>query len=104
MAQRTYAVSDLPDSAIEASATFVQDHLSAARALLGDGDDLVIILRPAKFDHKEWRRMLARDLARAHAPLRVNVIAGEEGDSLTALLAYLDGAKGVTGHYLETHE
>lgn len=106
MAQRVYAILDLPGSSIEASAAFTLDHLDAARAAVGEGaaDSLVITLPPAGPDHSGWRTALARDLARAHAPARVNVIAGADPEALAALCTYLNGAKGVTGHYLQTHE
>ncbi len=105
MAQAIYKASDLPDSAIEASTAFARDHLEAARALIGEGEDdnLVIVLPHADHNHNDWRRTLARDLARAHAPARVSVVAGT-GEPLKATLAYLDRAKGVTGHYLQTDE
>lgn len=106
MAQRFYEVDDLPDSAIEASAAFMADHLAPVRAAIGSGadDSLAIILPAVPSDHRDWRRSLARDLARAHAPARVNVIAGDDADRLGAILHYLASAKGVTGQYLETHE
>ena len=103
MAQAEYTVADLPMSALDASAYFYAEHLDAARRAMGEGD-LVIILPPTDYDHTDWRRALARDLAREHAPARVNVIAaGDEAQKL-ALLKYLSGAKGVTGHYAETHD
>ncbi|MHA7818950.1 MAG: Rossmann fold domain-containing protein [Erythrobacter sp.] len=106
MSQRFYEISDLPDSAVLASAAFMSDHLEPARALIGQGaeDSLAIILPAAPSDHRDWRRTLARDLARAHAPARVNVIGGSDADTCAALLHYLASAKGVTGQYLETHE
>jgi hypothetical protein len=106
MAQRFYEVSDLPESGLEASAAFHRKHLEPARALIGEneGSSLVIVLPPAEPDHADWRRTLARDLARAHAPARVNVIAGSDANQLAKLIEYLGSAKGVTGHYLQTHE
>ena len=103
MAQAEYHVSDLPKSALDASAQFYAEHLEAVRQALGEGD-LVIILPPADHDHTDWRRALARDLAREHAPARVNVIAAGDEAQKAQLLAYLAGAKGVTGHYAETHD
>ena len=107
MTQAEYHVSDLPGSALEASARFYAEHLEAACkeiAGLRRGDDLAIILPPANYDHKDWRRALARDLAREYAPARVNVIAAGDEDQKAELLAYFAGAKGVTGHYAETHD
>ncbi len=51
----------------------------------------------APYDHADWRRAVARDLARAYAPKRVNVVGGND---LAATLDYLAGAPGVTGQYL----
>ena len=104
--QEVYEALDLPGDALGASTSFTRDHLANARARIGeDADDsLVIVLPSAGYDHADWRRALARDLARAHAPARVNVVAAGHAPGLDATLAYLEGAKGVTGHYLETHE
>ena len=104
--QEVYEALDLPSDALGASASFTCNHLDKARTQSGDGpdDSLVIVLPPADYDHADWRRALARDLARAHAPARVNVVAAAQGPGLDAMLAYLKGAKGVTGHYLEIHE
>ena len=103
MAQAEYHVSELPKSALEASAHFYAEHLEAARKARDEGD-LVIILPPANYEHTDWRRALARDLARESSPARVNVIAAGDEAQKAQLLAYLAGAKGVTGHYAETHD
>ena len=104
--QEVYEALDLPGDALGASVSFTRDHLENAREQIGIGADesLVIVLPPAGYDQADWRRALARDLARAHTPARVNVVAAAKGPGLDAMLAYLEGAKGVTGHYLETHE
>lgn len=103
MAQAEYHVSELPGNAVEASACFYVEHLQAARRAMGKGD-LVIILPTAGYDHTDWRQALARDLARDCAPARVNVIAAGDDGRRKALVQFLDGAKGVTGHYCETHD
>ena len=104
MAQRVYEAGELPESGIDASAAFARDHLEAARSILADADCLAIVLPPAGPDHADWRRALARDLARAYAPKRTNVVAGEDTTNREALLTYLANAHGVTGHYLEAHD
>lgn len=104
MAQRLYEVSDMPESSIAASAEFYNRHLEKARTALVGFDALAIILPPADSDHSDWRRAIARDLARAHAPARVNVVAGPDGAEREALLNYLSDAKAVTGHYLEVRD
>lgn len=103
MTQAQYQVTDLPEGPIEASSFFYFEHLAAARAARGGGD-LVVILPPAEHDHTDWRRALARDLARSCAPLRVNVIGTGDEQQKEALIEYLAGAKAVTGHYLQSHE
>lgn len=104
--QAVLEVEGLPDSSIEASAALYFDHLEKARAMLArDGvTALAIVLPAAGPDHNDWRRTLARDLARVHTPKRVNVIGGD-GEAATApLLDYLRDAPGVTGQYLVAHE
>lgn len=101
MAQRVYRVDELPESAIAASATFYRDHLEAARAMLAGSDDLAIVLPAAAHDHHDWRLAIVRDLARAHAPARVNLVTAEGDAKCAVLLAYLDTAPGVTGQVLD---
>ena len=104
--QRVFTVEHLPADGLAAWAAFFAEHLAGARAVIEepDVDALAIVLPPAGPDHTDWRRAVARDLARAYTPKRVNVVAGEEGAELDALLAYLGNAPGVTGHYCEVHD
>jgi len=103
MAQAEYHVSDLPEGSLQASAVFFAEHLEKVRAKLGQGD-LVITLPSAGPDHTDWRQALARDLARAAAPMRVNVIGAGDAEGKEALIRYLADAKGLTGHYCQTHD
>lgn len=100
--QRQLAVTALPAAALDAAGAFMAFHLEAARAVLNQSDctALAIILPPAPHDHIDWRRALARDLAREVAPKRVNVVAGTPGAALSETLRFLDSAPGVTGQYL----
>jgi hypothetical protein len=104
--QRQLEVGLLPDGAMDAATAFMAFHLEAARAALAvpDTTAIAIILPPAARDHGDWRRALARDLAREAAPKRVNVVAGLPGDARTACLLFLSDAPGVTGHYLSCDE
>jgi hypothetical protein len=104
--QRQLAAEHLPDNALDAAGAFMAFHLEAARAALGQPDctALAIILSPAGHDHADWRRALARDLAREAAPKRVNVVAGAQGAARDAVLRFLADAPGVTGHYCLCHE
>lgn len=104
--QCVHAVDGLPEGSLEACAQFMADHLPAVRAEFdrSRADALVIVLPPAGRAHDDWRRSLARDLARDTTPRRANVVAGEAGDRLEAVLDYLGGAPGVTGHYVQAHD
>ena len=96
---RRVTVVDLPAAPLAASGAFHRDHLASVEAIMTSGEDVMIALPPADHTHREWRA-LATGLARAHAPARANVVAGE-GDVLDAFEAYLAEAPGITGQYLE---
>lgn len=97
MAQAVLDCSALPVNALEAAARFHGEFLPQVAKLLDGADSLVIVMPAAPYDHADWRRAAARDLARAHAPSRVNVVGGND---VAATLEYLAKAPGVTGQYL----
>ena len=94
------AVDDLPDAPLAAAGVFHQHWLPHVEAILAGGEDAMVALAPADYPHREWRRAVAAGLARAHAPHRVNLVAGE-GAVLDAFAHYLAAAPGVTGQYFE---
>ncbi|MEM7667244.1 MAG: Rossmann fold domain-containing protein [Pseudomonadota bacterium] len=104
--QRLLEVHALPDSGLDAAQAFLGLHLKAARSLLDaeDTTSLAIVLPPAGPDHADWRRAVARDMAREFSPKRVNVVGASEGAACEELLTYLGNAPGVTGQYCQTHE
>jgi hypothetical protein len=104
--QRTLQANSLPDRPLDAATAFMALYLSQARTLLEATDTtaLAIILPPAGKGHSDWRRALARDLAREYPPKRANVIAAHPGEACEQLLRFLSDAPGVTGHYCEAHE
>ncbi|GMN02716.1 Rossmann fold domain-containing protein [Erythrobacter sp. MTPC3] len=104
--QSVLAVGELPDGGIEASAVFHEKYLTQAQAALADDSvtALAITMPAAPSSHDDWRTALARDLARAHSPKRVNVVGGPQGEAMDAALAYLGDAQGVTGQYCPLHE
>ena len=97
---RRVAVDDLPAEPLAAAGVFHQHWLPHIEALLAGGEDVMVTLAPADHTHREWRRAVAADLARAHTPRRVNVVSGE-GPALDAFERYLAAALGITGQYLE---
>ena len=93
-------VDGLPEEPLAAAGLFHQNWLDPIERALSGGQDVTIVLEPARHEHGEWRRAVAAMLARKHAPQRVNVIAGE-GENADRLADYLATAPGVTGQYLE---
>ncbi|MDA0820308.1 MAG: hypothetical protein O3C52_00030 [Proteobacteria bacterium] len=105
MEQAELKVEHLPAEPLDAAAAFHRAHLnSAIAALEGAAADLTIILPLAPSNHDDWRRTVARDLARKFAPKRVNVLGGGSEAAVQSMLAYLRGAPGVTGQYLPLHD
>lgn len=104
--QQRLEVGRLPDGPLDAATAFMALYLVHARALIEapQASALAIILPPADAAHEDWRRTLARDLARDYAPKRANVIAATPGARCEAMLQFLSDAPGVTGHYCEAHE
>jgi hypothetical protein len=104
--QQRLDVGHLPDAPLDAACAFMALYLPQARALIErpGASALAIILPPAGKDHSDWRRALARDLARDYTPKRANVIAASPGAGCEAMLQFLSDAHGVTGHYCELHE
>lgn len=97
-------VLDLPQCALDAAGAFHTHWLAEARATLASACDvLTIVVPPAPHDHTDWRRSIARDLAREAAPRRVNVIAGDDDTAIAAAISFLAAAPGVTGQYLPVY-
>jgi hypothetical protein len=86
----------LPNAALAAAAEFYAQ-LSAPRV----GEDMVIVFTPADHTHRAWRLAAVQELARQHAPARVNGLASNSEPAIAAALAYLAAAPGVTGQLLE---
>lgn len=97
MPQAVLDCSALPDNALEAAARFHAEFLPQIAGLLEGSDSLVIVMPAAPYDHADWRRALARDLARAHPAKRINVVGGND---TAVTLEYLAAAPGITGQYL----
>ena len=94
-------VGGLSDEPLAAAARFYADILpSVLKALDAESGDLVIGFEPADYQHRGWRLAAVQQLARDHAPVRVNAIASDDEKAIAAALAYLSVAEGVTGQYL----
>ena len=105
MAQAVLRIDWLPLGALDAASEFHESWLDEAlEALTGEADALAFVLPPAPYDHAGWRRAAVRDLARAVAPKRVNMVAVDDEAAIAATLDYLAWAPGVTGQLLPVGE
>jgi hypothetical protein len=98
-----YRVGPLPDAALAASARFHDEELSKIEALLNplrSGENLVILFPPADHTHRGWRLAVVQQLAREHAPIRINALESDAETAIAAALSYLETAEGVTGQLL----
>ncbi|MFA7602748.1 MAG: Rossmann fold domain-containing protein [Novosphingobium sp.] len=94
-------VGALPEASLAAAARFHAETLPRiAAALAGADSHLVIVFEPADYTHRSWRLAAVQQLARDHAPLRVNALAADDARAIAAAEAYLGAAPGVTGQYL----
>ncbi|WP_336986994.1 Rossmann fold domain-containing protein [Altererythrobacter aquiaggeris] len=99
--QAVFRIDSLPAEAVEAAALFYAEYVPMARKQLADATDaLAIVLPGAPHDHTAWRRAAAQDLARAAAPVRVNILSGGDDAAMEASLAWLAQAPGITGQLL----
>ena len=95
------AVEGLPGDPLGAAGVFHQHWLSHVEDVLARGEDVMLVVPSADHTHREWRLAIVTGLARKHTPRRVNMVSGE-GAAVDATQAYLAGAPGITGQYLET--
>ncbi len=95
------AVPPLTDLPSAAAAEFHRTIMPQAAAMLSAGAQCVTLLfAPSDHTHRAWRLAAVQALAHEHAPARVNAIAGEGDAAVSAALAWLEAAEGVTGQYL----
>lgn len=93
-------VGALPADPLAAAARFHAQVLPRAIAALEEAGDLVLVFGPADHTHRDWRLGVVRGLARHHAPVQVNAVAGDDEPAIAAAVAYLAQAPGVTGQLL----
>ncbi len=95
------AVPPLPEMPSAAAAEFHYTVMPQATGMLSAGVQCVTLLfAPSDHTHRAWRLAAVQALAREHAPARVNAIAGDGDAAVSAALAWLEAAEGVTGQYL----
>ena len=98
-------VGPLPEPALEAAAAFHAAWIGEGRNAAADGSEYVIVVMdPAPFDHADWRRAAARDLARAHPDHCINIVAGSDGGAVARMAEFLGRAPAITGQYLPLAE
>jgi hypothetical protein len=96
-------IEGLPADALDAASAFHRLHLAAVReALSGSVESVVVLLPGAGHEHAGWRRALVQDLARAHVPVRINFVAGDDRAAGERTAQWLARAPGVTGQLLQT--
>jgi len=99
-----YRVGPLPEEVLAASARFHGQVLPDVQAQLAGGGGLILVFAPADHTHRGWRLALVQQLARDHAPVRVNAVASDDEAAIAATARYLKMADGVTGQYLPLDE
>jgi hypothetical protein len=99
-------VEELPERPLEAAARFYGDVPARVEdVLVEQGTDspltqLLLVFPPADHTHRAWRLAAVQELARRHAPVRVNAVASDDEAAIAAAERYLASAPGVTGQYL----
>ncbi len=92
-------VGQLPEAALAAAAEFHARVLPQIYPHPKEEGDLVLLFLPADHTHLGWRTAVVQDLAREHAPIRVNGIASDDEAAIAAALHYIADAPGVTGQH-----
>ena len=95
---RILHLGSFPAGAGEAAATFYRrDAITIGAELAQVPTSLTLIFPSAGVDHSAWRRAAVADLARAHAPIRINAIAGDDAAVIDAVCKWLEHSPGITG-------
>ena len=98
-------VDTLPEAALDAAAAFHSQWSQKVREAAAQGSEYVVVaMDPAPFDHADWRRAAARDLARAHPDHCINLVAGSDAGAVARMVEFLGRAPAITGQYLPLAE
>lgn len=96
-----FRVGPLPEGALAASARFYGEVLPRVLEELADGaPHVTLVFEPADYTHRAWRLAAVQQLARDHAPRRVNAVTSDNEKAIAAAVRYLETAEGVTGQVL----
>jgi len=96
------AIAPLPEDSLAASARFHTEFLAKVAAVLADRPEtLTLVFKAADHSHRAWRLAAVQQLARHHAPLRINALQGGDDRAIAAGLEYCAAAPGLTGQLLE---
>jgi hypothetical protein len=104
MAEVSVWFRNLPENPLDAAAHF---HTNCAPDIrlefegLRDFASYIIVFEPAGHEHRSWRLAVIQELAREFAPGRINAVIGTSDSAVTAALAYLGRAVGITGQLLD---
>lgn len=94
-------VGALPEESLPAAQQFHAEVLPSILGALRDAaEPLTVLFEPADYTHRGWRLAAIQQLARDHAPVRVNALASDDETAIAAALVYLAAAAGITGQYL----
>ena len=97
----TLHIANLPASATQAAKAYYAAWADKVeQAVLEAGGCLTLRFDPAARDHQAWRRAAVADLARGHAPIRINAVAGPQGPAFDQVVVWLENAPGITGQLL----
>jgi hypothetical protein len=90
---------ELPADPLDAAAEFHARELPRVRHHLSPAG-IVLVFKPAGYEHHAWRLAAVQGLARELAPIRVNAVAGDDQTAVDEAVLFLNGAQGITGQLL----
>ena len=95
-------ITGLPAAPLDAAALFHAEWVPRIRSEQAQCEDecLTLIFSSADHSHRGWRLAVVQELAREFAPRRINALACEDEQGLSAALALLEPCQGITGQLL----
>ncbi len=95
-------ITGLPAAPLDAAALFHGEWVPRIRGDQAQCADecLTLIFPTADYSHRSWRLAAVQELAREFAPRRVNALACQDEQGLSAALMLLEPCQGITGQLL----